>query len=306
MPIRAHRAKATSVLFCGVLSLANRLDAQPNHEGGTRFDRVVIVVMENRGASQVLSDGNIASIMKQAAWFSDYHALSHPSLPNYLALVAGSTFGLTKDHLDTAIKRRSIINRLEQKGLTWKAYAEDYPGRCLTSDSRKGSPHPAASPTALYTMRRVPFLAFATVQNDPARCARVVNAGQFMADARAGTLPNYSFYAPNLVHDGHDASLGSAASWLKQFVDTLQSSGAMDQRTLLVVVWDEGSGPDLRSNRVLAMLLGDMVVPGRYSTRLTHYSLLRTIEDNFGLLPVAAGDANAALVPEEVWRSTAP
>jgi acid phosphatase len=58
----------------------------------------------------------------------------------------------------------------------------------------------------------------------------------------------------------------------------------------------------MRSNRVLAMLLGDVVRPGRYSTRLPHYSLLRTIEDNFGLLPVAAGDSNAPTVPDEVWQ----
>jgi phosphatidylinositol-3-phosphatase len=76
----------------------------------------------------------------------------------------------------------------------------------------------------------------------------------------------------------------------------------MRQRTLLAIVWDEGIGDDLRSNRVLAMLVGDMVTPGRYSTRLTHYSLLRSIEDNFGLLPVGNGDANALPLPEEVWR----
>ena len=98
----------------------------------------------------------------------------------------------------------------------------------------------------------------------------------------------------------------SDSLWLKQFVGSLQGTGAMDQRTLLMIVWDEGSGPDTRSNRVLAMLLGPMVTQGRYSARLTHYSLLRTIEDNFGLLPVADGDATASPVPEEVWRASAP
>ncbi len=299
--------KATTVLYRGFLSFTIPLAAQPvpGDRGGTHFDHVVIVVMENQGASQALSDANIASLVKQAAWFSNYHAVSHPSLPNSLALVAGSTYGVRRDRVDTSLKRPSIVNRLEQKGLTWKAYAEDYQGHCSKADSGK-SAIPKTPAAALSTMRRVPFLSFAAVQNSPVRCGRVVNASEFMADARAGKLPNYSFYSPNIVNGGPRTSVEKSAVWLKQFVGSLQGTGAMDQRTLLMIVWDEGKGYDMRSNRALAMLVGPMVSRGRYSERLTHYSLLRTIEDNFGLLPVADGDATASPVPEEVWRASAP
>ena len=297
--------KATTVLSCGFLGFTISLAAQPGDGdgGGSHFDHVVIVVMENQGTSQPLSDANIASLVKQAAWFSNYHAVSHPSLPNSLALVAGSTYGVTRDQVDTSIKRPSIVNRLEQKGLSWKAYTEDYEARCSRADADK-SVMPKASAAALSTMRRVPFLSFAAVQNSPVRCGRVVNASEFMSDARTGKLPNYSFYSPS-ISVGPRTSERSAA-WLKQFVGSLQGTGAMDQRTLLMIVWDEGKGDDMRSNRALAMLLGPMVARGRYSARLTHYSLLRTIEDNFGLLPVADGDATASPVPEEVWRASAP
>ena len=307
MRMLAFPGKATTVLFFGLLSFPLCLESQraPSDKGGTHFDHVVMVVIEHQGASQALSDANIASVVKQAAWFSNYHAVSHPSLPNSLALVGGSTYGVTRDHVDTSIKRPSIINRLEQKGLTWKVYAEDYAGHCLKADAGN-SVMPKASGAALSTMRRVPFLSYATVQNSPMRCGRVVNAREFIADARAGKLPNYSFYSPNIVTSGPRTSVEGSALWLKQFVGSLQGTGAMDQRTLLMIVWDEGSGPETRSNRVLAMLLGPMVTQGRYSARLTHYSLLRTIEDNFGLLPVADGDARASPVPEEVWRASAP
>lgn len=307
MRMLALRNKATTVLSCGFLGMALRLFAQPGSadEGGAHFDHVVMVVMANQGASQPLSDANIASIVKQAAWFSNYHAVSHPSLPNSLALVGGSTYGVTRDRIDTSIKRLSIINRLEQKGLTWKAYAEDYQGSCLKPDADK-SVTPKPSVAASSTMRRVPFLSFAAVQNSPVRCGRVVNASEFMTDARAGKLPNYSFYSPNIAGVGAHTPAERSALWLKQFVGSLQGTGAMNQRTLLMIVWDEGKGDDMRSNRALAMLLGPMVTRGRYSARLTHYSLLRTIEDNFGLLPVADGDATASPVPEEVWRASAP
>ena len=301
------RTTAACVGLTAALCLSSGLvlQAQPDSTRlpGTHFDHVVVVVMENQGASQALSDSNIAVLIKQAAWFSNYHALAHPSLPNYLALVAGSTFGLTRDHVDAPLKGQSIVNRIEQKGLSWKSYAEDYPGNCfLRSEAGKGYLTPKASATPLYTKRHVPLLSFASVQADPRRCARVVNASEFMADARNGKLPNYSFYSPNLFNDGHDTSLERSALWLRQFVQSFRRTAMHGQRTLLAVVWDEGGGDDQRSNRVLAMLFGGVVATGRYSTRLTHYSLLRTIEDNFGLLPVGDGDANATPLPDDVWR----
>ena len=299
-----------ALLSIGLLSLEalgcsqSASAAQP---AGRHFDHLVIVVMENQGTREALADDNIASLAKRGAWFPNYRALAHPSLPNYLAMVAGSTFGVAADHVSAPIKAPTIVDRLEKKGLTWKSYAEDYPGRCYLARFA-GEAHltPKASATALYAKQHVPLLQFASVQNDPARCARVVNAREFMRDARAGHLPNYSFYSPNMFNDGHDTSLETASAWLRNFVQSLQGTLSMHQRTLLVVVWDEGGGDDTRHNQVLAIFLGDVVSPGRYDARLTHYSLLRTIEDNFGLEPLADGDRNASPVPQSVWRDSPP
>lgn len=207
------------------------------------------------------------------------------------------------DHGPPALRGASIADRLEAKNLTWKSYAEDYPGGCyLGSGAGKGHLTPIAAPTELYVRKHVPLLAFASIQNSTTRCARVVNGNQFMRDARAGKLPNYTFYTPNMFNDGHDTSLEVSSTWLRGFLRTLQGSVAMHQRTLLVVTWDEAGGRDFRANRVLAILLGDGVAPGKYTTPLTHYSLLRTIEDNFGLSSVAAGDAKASPMPEKIWK----
>ena len=267
---------------------------------GKHFDRVVIVVLENEGTDQALADPYIASLTRGSAWFSRYKAITHPSFPNYLAIVAGSTFGLDSDHRPPPLKGATIADRLEEKNLTWKSYAEDYPGGCyLGSAAGAGRLTPAAAPTELYARKHVPFLAFASIQNNPARCGRVVGAGQFMRDARAGNLPNYSFYTPNMFNDGHDTSLEVASSWLKGFIRSLETTVVMNQRTLLVITWDEGGN---RDNKVLTLLLGTVVNPGKYPTPLTHYSLLRTIEDNFGLSTVGPGDKGASPFPENVWR----
>ena len=127
----------------------------------------------------------------------------------------------------------------------------------------------------------------------------IVPFTQFAADLKDNKLPNYSFYTPNMFNDGHDTSLEASTKWLQGFMRALDATIAMHQRTLVVITWDEGAN---RDNRVLTLLLGNVVNPGKYSTTLTHYSLLRTIEDNFGLGTVGAGDRRASLFPESVWR----
>jgi hypothetical protein len=285
----------------GWLGVSSSLGGQvPTTPVGKHFDQVVIVVMENEGTDQALADPYIASLSRRAAWFSRYYAITHPSFPNYLAIVAGSTFGLDSDHRPPPLKGATIADRLEGKNLTWKSYAENYPGSCyLGSGAGSGKITPTAAPTELYARKHVPLLAFASIESNPSRCARVVNASQFMRDARAGKLPNYSFYTPNMFNDGHDTSLEVSSKWLQGFIRALDGTIAMHQRTLVVITWDEGGN---RDNRVLTLLLGNVVNPGRYSTPLTHYSLLRTIEDNFGLSTVGAGDRHASPYPERVWR----
>jgi hypothetical protein len=295
-----------SILLAASLSLLivpTSMPAQgaPSARVGKHFDQVVIVVLENEGTDQALADPYIASLTRdKAAWFSHYYAITHPSFPNYLAIVAGSTFGIDTDHRPAPLKGPTIADRLEEKNLTWKSYAENYPGGCyLGSAAGEGRLSPASAPTELYVRKHVPLLAFSAIETNPARCARVVNASQFVRDARAGKLPNYSFYTPNMFNDGHDTSLDVSSRWLKGFLRALDSSVAMHQRTLVVITWDEGGN---RDNRVLTLLLGTVINPGKYAGELTHYSLLRTIEDNFGLATIGAGDRRASPFPESVWR----
>jgi hypothetical protein len=148
----------------------------------------------------------------------------------------------------------------------------------------------------------VPFLSFASIQQDPQRCSHVVNAETFMSDVRSDALPNYSFYTPNMFNNGHDTSIEVASRWLDGFLARLRAARRM-QRTLIVITWDEGGGKDFKSNKVLTILLGDVIKPGQYKDEVSHYSLLRTIEDNFGLDPLASGDREADPLPEAIWRN---
>jgi hypothetical protein len=105
-----------------------------------------------------------------------------------------------------------------------------------------------------------------------------------------------------MFNDGHDTSLDVASKWLSGFLARVRAARGM-QRTLIAVTFDEGAGSDFKSNKVLLLLLGDVVTPGQYKEELTHYSLLRTIEDNFGIEPLARGDRDADPLPAKVWRN---
>lgn len=275
--------------------------AQKRHEN-RHFEQVIIVVMENQGIRAVMRDPYIQQLTKEAAWFSSYEAITHPSFPNYLALVAGSTFGIEDDDTRKALPGPSIADRLEARGLTWKSYAENYPGNCyLNHGAGSGRVSPTSPLMALYARKHVPLLSFANIQQDKKRCARVVNDREFWRDVRAGRLPHYAFYTPNMLNDGHDSSLGYSTSWLKGFVDRLKASSDLEG-SVVVITWDEGGDDEHGGNHILTMLLGPEIVPGRYDEDVTHYSLLRSIERNFGLDPMHSGDRNATPLPSRVWR----
>jgi hypothetical protein len=88
---------ATSLGCLGFPSSIRPQD-RPALPAGKYFDQVIIVVLENQGTDQALADPYISSLTRRGAWFSHYYAITHPSFPNYLAIVAGSTFGLDSDH----------------------------------------------------------------------------------------------------------------------------------------------------------------------------------------------------------------
>ena len=256
--------------------------APGQNAGGARpsFKKVVIVVFENTGETDALAQPFFARLAKEGARLSEYYAVDHPSQPNYIAMVAGDTLGVSSDRTVT-LEQSSLADLLEAANKSWKIYAEDYPGRCfLRATSGK------------YARKHAPFLSFKSIQDDAARCARVVNASEFAADARSGRLPDYSLYIPNLDNDGHDTGVEYADRWFGANFGPLLDEPAFARGTLLVATFDEDDGGD--ANHVLTILHGDSVAAGVVSAnRYDHYSLLRTVEDGLGLKTLGRRDASA-------------
>jgi len=253
----------------------------PNLAG---YDHVVVIVLENHSFDTVIGSPQapyLNSFAKHWGLATGYSGVSHPSLPNYLALIGGSTFGITSDCTDCFVNAPSLPDRLEAAGRTWKGYLEGMPSPCFVGSK------------ALYAQKHNPFIYFDPIRTDPARCARIVPYGQLATDfASPGTAPNFAFVTPNLCNDGHDCQLSTTDAWLTREVPALMlSPGFAESRSLLVITFDEGEGG---SNRVATILAGSGVKLGFQSAATyDHYSLLRTIESLWGLAPLAAGDERA-------------
>src|SRR5213082_1001657 len=102
------------------------------------FDHVFVIVMENHSYGEIIGTSAapyINSLLPSGALATNYTAVAHPSLPNYLALAGGSTFGVTTDCTTCWVNASNIGDSLESAGSTWKAYEESIPWACFVRES---------------------------------------------------------------------------------------------------------------------------------------------------------------------------
>ncbi|MER3445359.1 MAG: hypothetical protein C4291_00330 [Candidatus Dadabacteria bacterium] len=252
---------------------------------GHHFERVLIIILENQNYGDAIADPYLNSLAKKGANLTNFHAITHPSYPNYLAMITGKEIP-TRGDKQVNLNERTIADLLKPAGLTWKNYAEGYPGNCFKY------------PTfGLYARKHVPFMSFIQIQEQ--ECENIVPATRFAEDLNGGALPNYMFYSPDMDNDGHDTGLGYCSKWLKGFLEPLRKNEAFMKGTLIVVTFDESRNDS--NNHIYTVLLGDMVKPGEYNENYNHYSVLRTIEDNFGLGTLSDGDGGTKPIVG-VWK----
>lgn len=253
------------------------------------LDHVVVVVEENRSYNDIIGAADapyLNALAAQGAVFTGSYAIAHPSQPNYLALFAGSTFGITSDACPQVLTGPNLANELLTRGLTFTGFSEDLPqagySGCFAGDN---------SSIPLYARKHAPWVNFA---NMPTDASQPLNS--FPADDFA-RLPSVAFVVPNQLHDMHSGSIAAADSWLQQHLDAY-AQWAPQHNSLLIVTWDE----DDRSadNHIPTLFVGAHVQPGQYGETINHYDVLRTIEALFGL-PFTNDAAHAATI-SDVWR----
>jgi phosphatidylinositol-3-phosphatase len=256
------------------------------------FAHVVVIVLENKAQGEVLGSPDAPAFNSFAARYAvltRYGGVAHPSLPNYLALVSGSTHGIRSDCTSCVVSARNLADTLGRAHRTWKAYAEGLPRPGFTGAS-----------SGRYVKRHVPFLYFRDILRSPARRRRVVPLRQLSRDLAADRLPSFSLVIPDLCHDMHDCPVATGDAWLKRFLSPLLKSPRL-ANSAVFVVFDETSGSLPATDPVPALALGPLVVPGsKYAGRSSHYGLLRTIEDAWGLPRLGRSSKTAPITG--IWR----
>lgn len=240
---------------------------------------IAVVLMENEEYGGIIGSPSapyINGLARRYALATGMYAISHPSLPNYLALTGGSTFGINSDCTDCTIGATSIVDQLQRAHLSWRAYMEDFPAACFTGASAGD-----------YAKKHDPFAYYTRITANPGRCANIVPLTRLYADERNRTLPKFIWITPNLCHDMHDCSVSTGDRFLSTMVPALLRS--LGPGGLLFLTWDEGSSDSgccrlASGGHIVTIVAGSGARAGaRLAKPTDHYSVLQTIEDVLGL-----------------------
>jgi hypothetical protein len=228
---------------------------------------LVIVVMENHERSDLVGSSSapyLNGLRSRGIDFTNYVGVTHPSLPNYLALASGSTAGKSGSDSIQAGEisgMTTIWNQLQNNGIGWRVYEEGMPRTCYDGTS-----------SGEYVLRHNPAIPFSAVFRSSTACGRVQRY------ASGVPLAPVTFVTPNLCHDMHDCSVATGDSWLKANIQPMIQAGAT-----VVITFDEGDSSTGGGGNIYTVVVGSGVTHRVNSYRYNHYSLLAAIEHRFGL-----------------------
>jgi acid phosphatase len=254
--------------------------------GVPRYDHVVLVVEENHSYNEIIN-GTAAPYIKNTlaaggVLFTNSFAIEHPSQPNYIDLFSGSNQAVTSDSCPHTFTTANEAAQLLAAGDSWSSYSEGLPSVGST-----------VCTSGAYARKHNPWTNFSNV---PA--ADNLPFTSFPSPASFASLPTVSWVIPNLNDDMHDGTIAQGDTWLRSRIDAY-AQWARNHNSLLIVTWDEDDSS--MSNQIPTILYGAGLTTGRYSERINHYRLLRTIEDMYGL--PYAGAASSVTPITDVWST---
>jgi hypothetical protein len=262
------------LLGCGSTDAAKPALKPAATPAATTKSHVFVIVMENKEQGDVIGSPSApytTSLAHRYASLTHSYGVRHPSLPNYFALTAGTTFGVTDDCTDCQQSGRSIADQLEAAGLSWRAYLGGMPRACF-----KGAY------SGRYAKKHNPFMYYTSIAGKPSRCAKVVPEAQLGRDLKAGHLPTFSFLAPDLCDDTHDCGVDTGDKYLARTVPPILK--ALGPKGFLVLTYDEGGTNDHGGGRIATVIAGAGVKRGATPpATYNHYSTLRLVEDSLRL-----------------------
>lgn len=294
---RAASAEAATDVACGFA---------PTPASGVRH--VVWIWLENHSYGEVVG-GTGSEAREEAPYLNgvlrpacglatDYHSVSHPSLPNYVAAVTGGTQHLTNDCKPSQcpVRAKSLFTVLRSHHKSWRAFVESMPRNCALAG--RGAYDIVHNPPVYFSRIRADCKRFDVPLGDK----RVGLAAALASDS----LPSFSLVLPNVCNDGHSCPLTTTDSWLHTWLPRFLSTGSYRSgATAIFLTWDEGQGGtwgescdgSKPSCHVATLVLSGSTAAGTSSNGyFTHYSLLRTTEELLGVRPLLGHAADASTI----------
>jgi phospholipase C len=287
------RPDAPRVVAHTVQPLCGGLSGQPS-----AVTRVIVIVMENHSYGELIGPiGSAAAarapylngtLKRRCGLATNYHAITHPSLPNYVAMVAGSTGGISSDCTSCTTSASNLFGQLRRNGRGWKVFAESMPSNCSSAG------------TSRYVKRHNPPTYFPKLAADCARWDVPMGSapgGRFATALANGWLPAFTMVVPDMCNDMHDCPIATGDVWLSKWIPRIAATA--DYRlghTVVLLTWDEGEGVGYTGSvdclahlanpscHVPALVLSATTPAGtRSGVLFSHYSLLRTTEALLGM-----------------------
>ncbi|KAF8911279.1 phosphoesterase family-domain-containing protein [Mucidula mucida] len=274
---------------------------------GKAFNRFIQIWLENTDLAVAASTPTFASLAEQGVLFTNYQAVTHPSEPNYVASVGGDFWGMHDDnmyHIPSNIS--TIIDLLDDKGITWATYQENMPEDHFYgfSHSSKNYGNSSAAAYTYYVRKHNPLEIYDSVSQNASRAGRIRNFNDFANEVVNGSLPQWMFVTPNMLNDAHDTTIDFAASFLEYWLLPLLTDPRVnDENTLILLTFDENETYEIQ-NTIFSLALGitplGQAVPLELRgttdhTFYTHYSSLSTVQANWGLGSLGRQDTNATM-----------
>jgi phospholipase C len=261
-----------------------------------RYRHVIWIWFENHGYDAVIGSTDAPFTNRLAAacgLATNYHNVSHPSLPNYIAATSGGTQGISDDCQPSECSRnvQSLFGQVQARGGSWNAYNESMPTACDLEGGSGSNPSgdyaPKHNPAAYYLPLRQTCPLRDVALGTPA-------SGNFAHALKSDTLATFTFITPNLCNDTHDCPVATGDAWLAHWWPAIVSSRAYRAGSLAIfITWDEGEGggsDDCALNTTdggchVGMLVVSPSTPRgtRSALLFNHYSLLRTTEQLVGI-----------------------
>ncbi|KAH8165921.1 hypothetical protein CIB48_g2314 [Xylaria polymorpha] len=284
---------ATGTAEVAAAAATAKTSSPTSHVKGKAFDRFAVIWLENTDYDMAINDPNLAWLAKKGITLSGYHAVTHPSQPNYIASIGGDYFGMQNDdftQVDTNVS--TIVDLLEDKGISWGHYQEDQPFSGFQGQAWINH----ANGKNDYVRKHNPAMSYNANAGKLDRLSVIKNITQFQKDLENNKLPQWMFITPNMTSDGHDTTVTVAGTWTRTFLEPLLNDKRFMQNTLVLITFDENETYSAQ-NKVLGILLGDAVPAHLVGTTddhyYNHYSEIATVSANWNLHTLGRWDVGA-------------